>query len=67
MHFEKVSRREIGAFTAPKTRIRAKHVTPPVSGKEPARSYSRVPILYSALDSIGHCFQVKCGWMLAFL
>lgn len=59
IHFEKVSRREIGAFTAPKPRIRAKHVTPPASGKEPMRSYSRVPILYSALDSIGHCFQVK--------
>ncbi|TNN04033.1 hypothetical protein fugu_001062 [Takifugu bimaculatus] len=59
IHFEKVSRREIGAFTAPKTRIRAKHVTPPASGKEPVRSYSRVPILYSALDSIGHCFQVS--------
>uniref|UniRef100_H3DQJ5 ABI family, member 3b n=1 Tax=Tetraodon nigroviridis TaxID=99883 RepID=H3DQJ5_TETNG len=57
IHFEKVSRREIGAFTTPKTRIRVKHVTPPASGKEPLRSYSRVPISYCTLDSIGHCFQ----------
>lgn len=67
IHFEKVSRREIGVFTAPKTRLRAKHVTPPASGKEPLRSYSRTPILFSALDSIGHCFQVKRGRVLACL
>lgn len=66
IHFEKVSRREIGTFTAPKTRIRAKHVTPPASGKEPVRSYSRAPISYSTLDSIGHCFQVKRGQIRVF-
>ncbi|TKS90013.1 Abl interactor 1 [Collichthys lucidus] len=58
IHFEKVSRREIGAFTTTKNRIRAKLLTPPPSGKEPEKSYARVPISYSILDSIGHCFQV---------
>ncbi|XP_076616859.1 uncharacterized protein abi3b [Chaetodon auriga] len=58
IHFEKVARREIGSFTTPKTRSRAKLLTPPTSGKEPEKSYSRVPISYSILDSIGHCFQV---------
>lgn len=59
IHFEKVARREIGAFTTPKTKSRSKILTPPASGKEPAKSYSRVPISYSILDSIGHCFQVN--------
>lgn len=60
IHFEKVARREIGAFTSPKTKTRSKMLTPPPSGKEPVRGYSRMPISYSILDSIGHCFQVTC-------
>ncbi|XP_033468063.2 uncharacterized protein abi3b [Epinephelus lanceolatus] len=58
IHFEKVSRREIGAFASPKTKSRSRLMTPPASGKEPERSYSRVPISYSILDSTGHCFVV---------
>uniref|UniRef100_A0A3Q3VNA8 Abl-interactor homeo-domain homologous domain-containing protein n=1 Tax=Mola mola TaxID=94237 RepID=A0A3Q3VNA8_MOLML len=60
IHFEKVARREIGAFTTPKTRTRPKPLIPPASGKEPVRIYSRAPISYSTLDCIGHCFQVHC-------
>ncbi|GLD57545.1 abl interactor 1-like protein [Lates japonicus] len=58
IHFEKVARREIGVFTTPKNRSRSKLMTPPPSGKEPERGYSRVPISYSILDSTGHSFQV---------
>ncbi|KAF7661157.1 hypothetical protein LDENG_00267410, partial [Lucifuga dentata] len=57
IHKEKVARREIGPFTTPKTRIHTKIMTQPKSGQEPQRSYSRVPISYSILDSIGHCFE----------
>ncbi|KAG7226376.1 hypothetical protein INR49_013787, partial [Caranx melampygus] len=57
IHHEKVARREIGVFTTPKDRNRSKLMTPPPSGKEPERGYTRVPISYSILDSIGHCFQ----------
>lgn len=66
IHFEKIGRREIGAFATPKTRIHAKHVTPPASGKEAVRSYLRVPISYATLDSIGHSFEVKCGRIPSF-
>lgn len=59
IHFEKVARREIGAYTTPKTKSRSKLLTPPASGKEPAKGYSRVPISFSILDSVGHCFQVN--------
>ncbi|XP_022065057.1 abl interactor 1 [Acanthochromis polyacanthus] len=58
IHFEKVARREIGVFTTPKDRTRFKLMTPPASGREPEEGYSRVPISYSTLDSIGHCFCV---------
>ncbi|KAM7381882.1 hypothetical protein PAMA_012641 [Pampus argenteus] len=58
IHHEKIARREIGAFTTPKNRSRTKLLTPPASGKEPEKSYSREPISYSILDSIGHCFQI---------
>ncbi|XP_041672258.1 formin-like protein 20 [Cheilinus undulatus] len=58
IHFEKVARREIGAFTTAKTKTRSKLLAPPASGKEPAKSYARVPISYSTLDSIGHSFRV---------
>ncbi|KAM6964100.1 ABI gene family member 3 [Tautogolabrus adspersus] len=57
IHFEKVARREIGTFTTPKTKSRSKLLTPPTSGKEPMKSYARVPISYSILDSIGHSFM----------
>ncbi|KAM3859577.1 uncharacterized protein abi3b [Diretmus argenteus] len=58
IHHEKVARREIGVFTTPKKRPRTKVMTPPQSGKEPEENYSRVPISYSILDSVGHCFEV---------
>ncbi|XP_074477220.1 uncharacterized protein abi3b [Sebastes fasciatus] len=58
IHFESVARREIGAFTTPKNRTRTKPLTPPASGKEPQRSYSRVPISFSILDFTGHCFEI---------
>ncbi|XP_034049845.1 arp2/3 complex-activating protein rickA [Thalassophryne amazonica] len=58
IHHENVARREIGVFTSPKNKNRAKPMTPPKSGKEPERSYTRVPISFSILDSVGHCFQV---------
>ncbi|XP_029312491.1 abl interactor 1 [Cottoperca gobio] len=58
IHLESVARREIGAFTTPKNRTRTKFVTPPTSGKEPERGYSRVPISFSILDSTGHCFEL---------
>ncbi|XP_074518766.1 abl interactor 1 isoform X3 [Halichoeres trimaculatus] len=58
IHFEKVARREIGAFTTPKTKSRSKLLTPPATGKEPERKYARVPISYSILDTVGHSFQV---------
>uniref|UniRef100_A0A3Q2YBF9 Formin-2-like n=1 Tax=Hippocampus comes TaxID=109280 RepID=A0A3Q2YBF9_HIPCM len=58
IHYEKVARREISIFTTSKNNTRAKLVAPPASGKELERSYPRVPISYSSLDAIGHCFQV---------
>ncbi|XP_061765137.1 abl interactor 1 isoform X4 [Nerophis ophidion] len=58
IHYEKVARREISTFTISQNKIRSKLVARPPSGKEAERSYSRVPISYSILDSTGHCFQV---------
>nr|XP_057917233.1 uncharacterized protein abi3b [Doryrhamphus excisus] len=58
IHYEKVARREISIFTTSKNKTRSKLVTPPPSGREPERSYSRVPISYSTLDLTGHCFQI---------
>ncbi|XP_035469314.2 abl interactor 1 [Scophthalmus maximus] len=58
IHLEKVARREIGVYTTAKDKSRSRFVTLLPSGKEPEKSYSRVPISYSILDSIGHCFQV---------
>ncbi|XP_061823507.1 uncharacterized protein abi3b isoform X6 [Nerophis lumbriciformis] len=58
IHYEKVARREISTFTISQNKIRSKLVAPPPSGREAERSYSRVPISYSILDSTGHCFQV---------
>eukprot|EP00064_Thunnus_orientalis_P006860 superscaffoldBa00000734_g6879 len=65
IHHEKVARREIGVFTTPKNRSRTKRLTPPTSGKEPEKSYSRAPISYSILDSIGHCFQIQFWYRCA--
>ncbi|XP_057682476.1 uncharacterized protein abi3b [Corythoichthys intestinalis] len=59
IHYEKVSRREISTFTTPKNNTRTKLVTPPASGRESERSYSRTPISYSILDATGHSFQVS--------
>uniref|UniRef100_A0A3Q2QBW0 ABI family, member 3b n=1 Tax=Fundulus heteroclitus TaxID=8078 RepID=A0A3Q2QBW0_FUNHE len=59
IHLEKVARREIGTFTAPKDKTRTKTLAPPPSGKEPEEGYVRVPISYTILDSVGHYFQVK--------
>ncbi|AWP17474.1 Abl interactor 1 [Scophthalmus maximus] len=65
IHLEKVARREIGVYTTAKDKSRSRFVTLLPSGKEPEKSYSRVPISYSILDSIGHCFQNwsrhRCG------
>uniref|UniRef100_UPI0009B44159 ABI gene family member 3 n=1 Tax=Monopterus albus TaxID=43700 RepID=UPI0009B44159 len=57
IHLERVARTGIGAFTTPKNRSCSKPMTPPPSGIEPEESYSRVPISYSTLDSIGHGIQ----------
>ncbi|XP_061612221.1 uncharacterized protein abi3b [Phyllopteryx taeniolatus] len=59
MHYEKVARREISTFTTSKSNARVNLVAPPASGREPPRSYSRVPISYSLLDATGHSFQVS--------
>uniref|UniRef100_A0A3Q0QT55 Abl-interactor homeo-domain homologous domain-containing protein n=1 Tax=Amphilophus citrinellus TaxID=61819 RepID=A0A3Q0QT55_AMPCI len=56
-HLEKVARREIGMFTTPKTRTYSQSMTPPAKGREPEELYSREPISYSILDTIGHSFQ----------
>ncbi|XP_076008426.1 uncharacterized protein abi3b isoform X2 [Genypterus blacodes] len=58
-HKDKVARREIGAFTAPKIKMRTKTMTLPKSGKEPLRGYTRVPISYSSLDYVGLSFQAS--------
>ncbi|XP_036407900.1 ABI family, member 3a isoform X2 [Megalops cyprinoides] len=54
MHREKVARREIGAFTAVKRVPRNHKIIPPVASQEPKPKYSRTPITYSALDTLGH-------------
>ncbi|XP_077359123.1 uncharacterized protein abi3b [Festucalex cinctus] len=59
IHYEKVARREISVFTTSKNNARVKLVAPPTSGRELERSYSRVPISYSGLDTTGHSFQIS--------
>ncbi|XP_076852814.1 ABI family, member 3a isoform X1 [Brachyhypopomus gauderio] len=54
MHREKVARREIGVFTTTNRYSRSCKVIPPPGGKEPKPKYSRTPISYSSLDSVGH-------------
>ncbi|XP_031420878.1 ABI family, member 3a isoform X2 [Clupea harengus] len=54
MHREKVARREIGVFTTAKRVPRSHKVIPPATGKEPKSKYTRTPISYASLDSLGH-------------
>ncbi|XP_037319375.2 abl interactor 2 isoform X2 [Pungitius pungitius] len=59
IHSETIARREIGASTTPKNRSRSKLMTPPSGGREAESRYTREPISYSILDSIGHCFGIQ--------
>ncbi|XP_051573625.1 ABI gene family member 3-like isoform X2 [Myxocyprinus asiaticus] len=54
MHREKVARREIGVFTVAKRVPRNHKIVPPAKSTEPKPEYSRIPISFSSLDSIGH-------------
>ncbi|XP_070704531.1 ABI family, member 3a isoform X1 [Pempheris klunzingeri] len=57
MHKEKVSRREIGAFTAVRRVPRSHKILPPPqppATTQPRPPYSRRPINYQQLDSLGH-------------
>lgn len=54
MHREKVARREIGAFTTVKRVPRSYKIVPPAAGKEAKPKYTRCPITYSDLDTVGH-------------
>ncbi|TSQ23964.1 Abl interactor 1 [Bagarius yarrelli] len=54
MHREKVARREIGAFTVAKRYTRSSKIIPPAGGNDPKPKYSRTPITYSHLDTLGH-------------
>lgn len=57
MHKEKVFRREIGVFTAVRRVPRSHKILPPTS-MQPRPSYSRKPINYQQLDSLGHGMKV---------
>lgn len=60
MHKEKVSRREIGAFTAVRRVSRGHKILPPnPASTEPRPAYSRRPISYQQLDSLGHGIKVS--------
>ncbi|KAG5832382.1 hypothetical protein ANANG_G00290590 [Anguilla anguilla] len=54
MHREKVARREIGMFTTAKRVPRSNKVIPPAASREPKAKYSRTPITYTELDTLGH-------------
>ncbi|KAK2916408.1 hypothetical protein Q8A67_000782 [Cirrhinus molitorella] len=54
MHREKVARREIGAFTVAKRVPRSHKIVPPAKNKEAKIKYTRTPISFSSLDSVGH-------------
>ncbi|KAL6102334.1 uncharacterized protein ACO6RY_01961 [Pungitius sinensis] len=61
-HKEKVSRREIGVFTAVRRVPRSHkilHPLQPPSGSQPRPPYSRQPISYQLLDSLGHGVKVS--------
>ncbi|KAM4535502.1 ABI family, member 3a isoform 2-T2 [Fundulus diaphanus] len=57
MHKEKVSRREIGAFTTVR-RVPRNHKIIPPTGVQPRPPYSRQPINYQQLDQLGHGIKV---------
>nr|XP_061805577.1 abl interactor 2-like [Nerophis lumbriciformis] len=54
MHREKVSRREIGTFTAVRRVPRGPKISMPPAGSHPRPSYDRHPISYQQLDDLGH-------------
>ncbi|TDH03596.1 hypothetical protein EPR50_G00165280 [Perca flavescens] len=62
MHKEKVSRREIGVFTAVRRVPRSHKILPPPqlpAGTQARPPYSRRPISYQQLDSLGHGMKVS--------
>ncbi|CAJ1075515.1 ABI family%2C member 3a isoform X1 [Xyrichtys novacula] len=62
MHKEKVARREIGVFTAVRRVPRTHKILPPPqppAGTQPRPPYSRRPINYQQLDSLGHGVKVS--------
>lgn len=58
MHREKVSRREIGIFTAVRRLPRGPKISAPAAPPEPCPPYSRRPISYQELDGLGHGVKV---------
>lgn len=59
MHKEKVSRREIGVFTAVRRVPRSHKILPPQPASvQPRPPYSRRPICYQQLDGVGHGMKV---------
>ncbi|KAM9744846.1 ABI family, member 3a [Menidia menidia] len=58
MHKEKVSRRDIGAFTAVRRVPRGHKVVPPAT-RQPRPPYSRRPISFQQLDGLGHGVKVS--------
>ncbi|XP_041813882.1 abl interactor 1-like isoform X1 [Chelmon rostratus] len=61
MHKEKVSRREIGVFTAVRRVPRGHKIVPPPqppAGTQPRPPYNRRPINYQQLDGLGHGVKV---------
>ncbi|XP_026202314.1 ABI family, member 3a isoform X2 [Anabas testudineus] len=60
MHKEKVSRREIGVFTAVRRVPRSHKILPPQPASvQPRPPYSRQPINYQQLDGVGHGMKVS--------
>lgn len=59
MHLERIARGQLFALTAPNKRGNSEPLILPPSNREPEESYTRIPISYSILDSVGHCFQVN--------
>ncbi|KAM4598143.1 ABI family, member 3a [Polymixia lowei] len=58
MHREKVARRELGVFTVVKRVPRGHRILSPAS-REPRAQYSRSPINYCLLDSLGHAVKAS--------
>uniref|UniRef100_A0A1A8DEZ4 ABI family, member 3 n=1 Tax=Nothobranchius kadleci TaxID=1051664 RepID=A0A1A8DEZ4_NOTKA len=58
MHKEKVSRREIGVFTAIRRVPRSHKIIPP-TGTQPRPPYSRQPVSFHQLDGLGHGMKVS--------